>query len=985
MANSDAELIQRTLDGDDTAFGFLVDKYKGAVHALAYRKIGNFHTAEDITQDTFLQAYQKLHTLKDWRHFPGWLYRIASRLCLMWHRGQRLVPQPLDKVESSHMDALAWAKHTDRQTRQSVHDGLEALPESQRTVLTLHYLGGMTCEEIARFIGTSRGAVLNRLYHARHQLKKEMIPMMESTLGAFQLPPTFTQQMMNRIDRTPPTTTPQGKPFLPWIAAAATLVVGLLIGFGQRSMTRFQQPYSLAAVEPASRVELIDAPMVALPETKPNLANRRGQLKSREYKKGIGPNGTFFSAAANADVGTERNDTEWTQTNGPYGGRTNTLFRASDGTLYASTDMSVYRSYNDGDSWVQVYNGLTANHANSWLSGTITDANGVLYINSGATILYSKNRGESWQQMNYLYGADTAIRTFSVIRSRIYISRVKDGVAYSDDYGESWTPIQGGLPTQPPDKFATVGTTLFAKVGNVIFRLREGETSWAKITNLPDLRFLIAEESTLIIGSQTELHRSVDEGETWTSIANIMRGRTSWSAETVRKTDNLQDVFVLATAGKKQLQLGNLGLIRFSNAGEVSMPETPGLKIQSLTILYVSAVGDTIYLLLNDGRLLRTTEYGFWSITEASRLSSNSISIDSMAALSESMVCIGHSAGIFRWTVGEKSWKRINEGIIGSMVRSLVSFKNELYASTYNLNDVYRSVDGGNRWTPIHGGLPTTDVGALAVSGDALYLGVNEENFTGTDDPTTSGIYRLADDQNSWIPVQTEMRTAYIDNDRRRGYHQMYSVEELVISGDTFYVIAQMGSGSRLYRWRSGERYWTDISPHPEDWIYMGDDELTSPAVAKETVYIVADMDLYRSRNSGDSWSKIDVPGSPSSRYSPQVNGVVVVGQAVFITTLELGVLRSVDHGETWEFVNDGLPGVNQRELHTIGNTLYTARWDEGIYRLMDGGDSWEFVKLFLSDYPDVVGELTIADGTLYAAIGESGVYRIALDNADGD
>ena len=114
MANSDAELIQRTLDGDDTAFGFLVDKYKGAVHALAYRKTGNFHTAEDITQDTFFKAYQKLHTLKDWRHFPGWLYRIASRLCLMWHRNRRVVPQPLETVDSGHMDALAWAKHSDQ-------------------------------------------------------------------------------------------------------------------------------------------------------------------------------------------------------------------------------------------------------------------------------------------------------------------------------------------------------------------------------------------------------------------------------------------------------------------------------------------------------------------------------------------------------------------------------------------------------------------------------------------------------------------------------------------------------------------------------------------------------------------------------------------------------------------------------------------------------------------------------------------------------
>ena len=200
-------LSNATLDGDDTAFGFLVDKYKGVRSTPSPTvKLGNFHTAEDITQDTFLKAYQKLSTLKDWRHFPGWLYRIASRLCLMWHRNQRLPTQPLDTVDGSHMDSQAWVKHNDQQTRQTVHDALETLPESQRTVLTLHYLGGMTCEEIARFIGTSRGAVLNRLYHARRRLKKEMIPMMEKTLGAFQLPPTFTQQIMNRIDRTPPIT-----------------------------------------------------------------------------------------------------------------------------------------------------------------------------------------------------------------------------------------------------------------------------------------------------------------------------------------------------------------------------------------------------------------------------------------------------------------------------------------------------------------------------------------------------------------------------------------------------------------------------------------------------------------------------------------------------------------------------------------------------------------------------------------------------------
>ena len=963
MANSDADLIRRTLDGDASAFGFLVDKYKGAVHALTYRKIGNFHTAEDITQDTFLKAYQKLHTLKDWRHFPGWLYRIASRLCLMWYRQHRLPTQSLDTVEKRYMDTLAWAKHTDQRTRQAVRDALETLPESQRTVLTLHYFGGMTCEEIARFIGTSRGAVLDRLYRARLQLKKEMIPMMENTLGVFQLPPTFTQQIMNRIDRITPTTAPQSKPIVPWIAVTATLIVALFIGLGQQSMTRFQQPYSLDAPEPANRVELIDAQMIHLQETKPALINRAGHFYPGDGKKGARSDGTSFSAVANADAGSERHDAEWTQTNGPYGGSINSLFRASDGSLYATTDMHVFRSRNDGDSWIRVYNGLDVypNGSMPLFPSTITEANGVLYLSTITGFCYSNNQGESWQPVDYHYrDADLAITGFSVIDARIYIGRVKDGVAYSDDYGDSWTPIRDGLPTEPPDRLMTVGTTLFAKAGDDLFRLKAGETSWTKIVNIPELRFLIAEAGTLIIGSETDLHRSTNEGETWMLITPALDNQS-------------------------------LGTITFNKATLPWEPMTPELrKNQSPKIEKVAAFGDTICVLLNDSRqipedikLLRSTDNGrSWNLTEASELSNyDIISPDYMVALSEREVCIGNSAGVFRWTDGESSWNRINEGLIGSMVQSLVFFKNALYASTHNRNGIFKSVDGGNQWVPIHRGLPTADVGALAISGGTLYLGVNEMNFMDTQDPSTAGIYRLAADRNSWIPVQTEMRTAYTDSDWHKGYHQMYSVDTLAISGDTFYTIAQMGNGSRLFRWRRGERYWTDISPHPEDWIYMGSNELTGLAVVGKTIYIVVNLDLMRSRNRGDTWSKIDIPASPSSRYTPQVRGAVVLEKTVFISTPESGVLRSADHGKTWESGNEGLPQAYSWELHAVGNALYVTEWEEGIFRLKDGRDSWEFVKPFLSDYPDVVGALTVARGTLYAGIGASGVYRITLDD----
>ncbi|MYI94755.1 hypothetical protein F4083_10625, partial [Candidatus Poribacteria bacterium] len=84
MKNNDTRLIRLTLEGDDTAFAELVEKYQKQVHALVWRKIGDFHIAEEITQDTFLKAYNNLATLKQSQSFASWLYVIATSRCNSW-------------------------------------------------------------------------------------------------------------------------------------------------------------------------------------------------------------------------------------------------------------------------------------------------------------------------------------------------------------------------------------------------------------------------------------------------------------------------------------------------------------------------------------------------------------------------------------------------------------------------------------------------------------------------------------------------------------------------------------------------------------------------------------------------------------------------------------------------------------------------------------------------------------------------------------
>ena len=147
MRNDDVALIQRTLAGDENAFASLVRKYHQQVHAFARRKIGDFQIAEDITQEAFLQVYQKLETLDDPTLFSQWLYTIANRLCIAWFRKNRLQTEPLEDVRIlgietepySRYVASEHAKIAAETQRDLVEKLLTKLKESDRKVITLHY------------------------------------------------------------------------------------------------------------------------------------------------------------------------------------------------------------------------------------------------------------------------------------------------------------------------------------------------------------------------------------------------------------------------------------------------------------------------------------------------------------------------------------------------------------------------------------------------------------------------------------------------------------------------------------------------------------------------------------------------------------------------------------------------------------------------------------------------------------------------------
>ena len=285
MIAEDVQLIHRILSGDDAAFTALVRKYQKSVHALAWRKIGDFHHAEEITQDVFLQVYNKLSTLKDPRQFAGWLYVTTSRRCSNWHRKNKPRLQLLETTPMDTIDKSAYARYIAAQQeaestehrQKLVKELLDKLPESERTVVTLYYLGEMTTREISRFLGVSVNTITSRLQRARRRLRQDETVLMQETFGSVQLPANLAENITQKAVDTKPMSPPSTKPVIPWIAVgAATILVVLMLGLSNTYLARIQRPYSFeAASEPT--IEIIEAPIVIKTNAKPSLRNRFGQ------------------------------------------------------------------------------------------------------------------------------------------------------------------------------------------------------------------------------------------------------------------------------------------------------------------------------------------------------------------------------------------------------------------------------------------------------------------------------------------------------------------------------------------------------------------------------------------------------------------------------------------------------------------------------------------------------------------------------------
>ena len=974
MRGNDVTLIQRTLEGDQNAFTALVNKYQKWVHTLVWRKIGDFHIAEEITQDVFLKVYKKLSTLKPPEQFPGWLYVITTRHCIAWLRKKRQPTSSLDAMPAPELEELCYAQYeasrgeaiaVERQ-REIVKQLLQKLPESERTVVTLHYLAEMSCEEISEFLGVSPNTVKSRLHRARKRLETQE-HLLHDVSGIFQLPPTLTENIMREVARLKPPTPSVSKPWLPWGASlASAILIMLMIGFGARALYRFQQPYNLDA-KSEMIIELVEAPIVLPLRLKPDVKTQLGSTNAvgRSSSTSSRTNGQPLVAVPSEAVEVLDTEPQWIQSEKLTGGDVKNLFLTSEKVLYAVGSTGLYRLTDDNSTgWTLVNASLPLTPQ----SEPMAEWGETLYIATQTNLFASTDRGVTW----YTVGPRPRGRAIALlITDPNKVRRPRDaqiemylvfagGVFRSTDVGSTWHAFNDGLTAPEIQDAVAIGNIPFLGTKQGLYRLNS--SVWEKLPIVPSqsIGSLAAADNRIYLSVKKpenqeagSLFVSDDFGESWINI-------TPSDRDLVLSPLTLGSVRLVAV-GKTVLALG-VGVLRSTNAGNTW--EYIGFDKHTLTL-------DT----------------------------------DPVVALDENTVFIGGMNGVERSIDGGNTWHPFMTGITELRVLDLAQVNNVLYAVTDE--GIAKSTDGGELWTYVGMGLLSSlgkPLDALKLSnmttvGNALYVRAKQGGSTNSLFhllPKTDTLLHIKDmpvyvnsNRSEWLEsVAYTSGTLNLDEtDQANLFRYQLGIEEaatrttgeFAVSGNTFYIEYER----RLYRWTPGDRKWHDTGM--QDAPVFADFYATDGfqfAVSGEVIYLgKSNGTLFQSLDSGETWRDVTLnfPFQLNRAESqdqllkklPHFREIVFVDSTVYVSTND-GIAMSND-GENWRMLTDSrYAPITMHQLAINGTVLYGVS-RTGAYQLDKNTGIWEQIA---SEIPGRVTSLAAARDTLYIGTEHSGMLR---------
>lgn len=184
MYDEDSCLVERCLQGDRSAFASIVEKYKKQIYSVIYSMTRNHADADDLSQDSFVKAYENLHRFNLGTNFRSWLYRIAVNLCIDHLRHKKKFPEDCIDDQPERTSDQNLNPHNNVESSELMENimmAVNSLPADQRTVVILREMQGLELEEIAEAMKCSESTVRWRLHYARKKLQKKLQGYLEGT------------------------------------------------------------------------------------------------------------------------------------------------------------------------------------------------------------------------------------------------------------------------------------------------------------------------------------------------------------------------------------------------------------------------------------------------------------------------------------------------------------------------------------------------------------------------------------------------------------------------------------------------------------------------------------------------------------------------------------------------------------------------------------------------------------------------------------
>ena len=1042
MNNNDTDMIQRILDGDQQAFTELVEKYQKQVHALVWQKIGDFHIAQEITQDVFLSAFQKLSTLKQHNRLAGWLYVIADNKCKNWFRKKRLTYQSLEETDPVELEEVYYSEYmthqreaaAKRKRRGIVQKLLSTLQESDRTVVNLYYIAEMSCEDIGKFMGMSPNTVRSKLHRARNRLKKEE-SIIQENLSSFQLPTQMTENIMEKVSRLMQSSPSVNKPYIPLvISVASAIFVVLLMGVGTKSLMPYQQPYSLTAKSEPT-IEIVDAQLILESPVKPVVDNqiKRSDVLKNDDGTGQVPDTSQLAASQEKNGISDKNG-QWSKTNGPVGGKVINLYATVDGNVFAGTYSGIYELTDDKAAWTYIYpRGIFAyrEQLSGMRSGPMVEKDGILYLATNEKIISSKNKGKTWKTLSvHPRGGlmDVAIvdQTFYLCLKDEYSNSGDNGVYRSDVNGTSWvriTPFDNKYPNIEPRAIAVIENTIFVGTNKGLYRLN-GNT-WEQIfldeigeksTYLPIISMEVADNVLYVVRSyhvdnnfrvfldrkpKKPVHQITNDSyaiQRWTPSSldreiALAQAATRLTWELFVSSDH-GATWEKITPRKDNTDKEELTTVNLLNGASKGRKDNKKKDTESS---HKSSGNRPLKIMVTDNQLMLVDQKKHYHSSNSGE-TWNTVDTDALgnafaiAIVNEDTYYRSGNYGIHRSTDGGKSWHQFNTGLVNTDVWQLIAIDGTLYANSVN-GFVY-STDGGESWTPVNG-----DTGFIT-----RIIESNGEIIVRDDKFRTPRFFRLSSQDYSLtsipeVPILNKV-DPWKENpllDRPTGYNRGRNVSH----GDGSFSESQLGGiavvngtyyaeyNYQLYRWKPSNKQWFNTrlldKGVSDDYSFCYANNWFIDAigfrfaVSGKTVYVgEKEGQLMQSLDEGLTWTDVT---EHLPFYVDHFKAIALADNIVYVAT-DWGVVKS-SNGIDWHRLTDAKGNPLIITMFAVDGTTVYGESSRKIYQVNSGMTIWERITPKIP--PSIAHIITCFDvdgNTLYVGTRSKGVLRFSLDDS---